>query len=925
MNTEKLLVHEEDIIEYDTPKIKKKNQEDLEITRIEEMKTNDKSESRVNLTDRYIQLEDKINGKIYELFNNSNFITLLEKYDINNEKETLKILNEELANNETQKENYENLLEIKKDYNELTQLFNELNFNEENKHILIERIRQNDKKLLDSSLLNNQLISSDNNAGIFKSNDYLKLLLLDLRILKKRVSLNNEFLLEKEMITDMLNRNRVHFFTLRMNDLLQRHIEDVDTLNKKDEDSFYLESVLRKKVNFIHMENLQLKEQINRNFFLINKKDQEINKLSFTLFSLQDQLDDSINNIRMKLKSKYGNLIYLQEDKTFDPVNSGEFLNKNTLENNQIDAHSLNIKELSQDSQVLFINKEIDNQNNNLNMHAHIRRHNYNINNNLFKGGAELLRINNDQAEVQKNSVISGIEKRFHELRSSIPSKLNILSQCKHVKSVTSTPRDSVEQINNHHLIITPVDVECELIEKDESKAQYEISVDKRINDNELAVIQKQCDQNKSKDDHKNIRKTAELTNDIETITEEIEGDKCVNNKDVCHKNESNINNNVSESEKIKKSNARPNLSLQNYKTTDKKINKTISDQKNVQENERINGKNLVKSGKGTDFSNSRASSKEHIKAVNDQLSNFIKPTVNSLSKKRTKSKERLADDYNNSNSNSFYRTNSKTNLISMTNLKGGIFDDSYMNNESIISADILSKRNLRKMNSDLETIVPKVKTTNLVNNSTFVISNKSSTVDKYLNDQKVEHSNVNESNDQPNYGTNAPIVRAYKATIQTINSINEFQANNNTEKSTNTIKKNVASNETDSYLIYSPEAKLLDLQPSNYMEANNLKTTDTNLTRSNTTPLLNNISNNNNNQYYPANLLNSRSSSSFFNMNTIQNTTNTTLLNGNINTVPNTNTNNSLQYVAPVPTPITIDAVQQKIVFPNHFHALYK
>ncbi|XP_664994.1 hypothetical protein, partial [Cryptosporidium hominis TU502] len=230
-----------------------------------------------------------------------------------------------------------------------------------------------------------------------------------------------------------------------------------------------------------------------------------------------------------------------------------------------------------------------------------------------------------------------------------------------------------------------------------------------------------------------------------------------------------------------------------------------------------------------------------------------------------------------------------------MSNLKGGIFDDSYMNNESIISADILSKRNLRKMNSDLETIVPKVKTTNLVNNSTFIISNKSSTVDKYLNDQKIEHSNVTESNDQPNYGTNAPIVRAYKATIQTINSINEFQASNNIEKNINTINKNVASNETDSYLIYSPEVKLLDLQPTSYIGANNLKTTDTNLARSNTTPLLNNTSNNNNKQYYPANLLNSRSNSSFFNMNATQNITNTTLLNGNINIVPNNNTNNNL------------------------------
>ncbi|CUV05502.1 unnamed protein product [Cryptosporidium hominis] len=923
MNTEKLIVHEEDIIEYDTPKIKKKNQEDLEITKMEEMKANDKNESRINLTDKYIQLEDKINGKIYELFNNSNFITLLEKYDINNEKETLKILNEELTNNETQKENYESLLEIKRNYSELTHLFNELNCNEENKHILIERIRQNDKKLLDSSLLNNQLISSDNNGGIFKSNDYLKLLLLDLRILKKGVSLNDEFLLEKEMITDMLNRNRVHFFTLRMNDLLQRHIEDVDTLNKKDEDSFYLESVLRKKVNLIHKENLQLKEQINRDFFLINKKDQEINKLSFTLFSLQDQLDNSIINLRMKLKSKYGNLIH-QEDNTFDSMNSGELPNNNVLTNDQISTNPLNIKELSQDNRVLFINKEIDNQNNYLNTHAHIRRHDYNINNNILKGGAELLRINNDQTEVPKNSVISGIEKRFHELKSSIPSKLNIFSQCKHIKSAISTPRDSVDQINNHHLIITPVDAECELIEKDESKTQYETSFDERINGNELAIIQKQSD-NKSEDDHKDITKTTKPTNDIKKIAEEIEDDKCVNNKDDCHKNESNISKNVSELEKIKKSNTRPNLSLQNYKTTDKKANKIISDQKNVQENERINGKNLVKSGKGTDFNNSKTSSKEHIKVINDQLSNFTKPTVNSLSKKRTKSKERLVDDYNNSNSNSFYRTNSKTNLISMSNLKGGIFDDSYMNNESIISADILSKRNLRKMNSDLETIVPKVKTTNLVNNSTFIISNKSSTVDKYLNDQKIEHSNVTESNDQPNYGTNAPIVRAYKATIQTINSINEFQASNNIEKNINTINKNVASNETDSYLIYSPEVKLLDLQPTNYIEANNLKTTDTNLTRSNTTPLLNNTSNNNNNQYYPANLLNSRSNSSFFNMNATQNITNTTLLNGNINIVPNNNTNNNLQYVAPVPTPITIDAVQQKIVFPNNFHALYK
>ncbi|KAH8585172.1 uncharacterized protein ELE39_002105 [Cryptosporidium sp. chipmunk genotype I] len=922
MTKEQLLIHEEDIIEYYTPKITKKNQEDLEIVEIKGMKTIDKNEINTNLTDKYIQLEDTINGQIYELFNNSSFIALLEKYDITDEKETLRILNDELTNNETQKENYERLLEIKRNYNELIQLFNELTCNEKNKNMLIERIRQNDKKLLDSSMLNNHLISSDNNAGIFKSNDYLKLLLLDLRILKKGVNLNNELLLEKEMIVDMLNRNRVHFFTLRMNDLLQRHIEDVDTLNKKDEDSFYLESVLRKKVNLIHMENIHLKEQMNRYLFLINKKDQEISKLSFTLFSLQDQLDNSIIHLRMKLKSKYGNFIHLHEDSTFDTINSGESLYQNTIIDNQAHTNPLSIKELTQDSQVLFINKEIDRQNI-LNMHAHTRRHDY-INDNVLKSGAKLLRIN-DQTEIPKNSVISGIDKRFCELKSSIPSKLNILSQCKHIKSAISTPRDSVEQINSNHVIITPIDTEHELIEKVESETRHETNLNERIDDKDL-VIQKHSGNHKVEDDNRTIQETNKTISNITNRTEEIRDNERVNNKDDCNKNESNESKNASELEKVKKTSTRQNLSLQNYKT-DKKTNKTISDQKNVQENERLNGKILLKSGDGTDFNSSRTSSKEHVKVVNGQLCGFSKPTVTSLSKKRTKSKERLVDDYNNSNSNNLYRTNSKTSLISMSHLKGGIFDNSYVHNDSIISANILSKRNLRKTNNDLDIIVPKTKTTNLMNNSTFNISNMNSTVDKYLSDQKKECSNVAELNNQPNYVTNAPIVRAYKATIQSIKSINDFQTYNSADKNLSMINNsNVVNNETDSYLIYSPEVKPLDLQPINYTEANQLKSSDTSLTRSNSTPLLNNISNNNSSQYYPISLPNTRSNSSFLNhLNMTQNTTNTTFSNGNADIGPNTNSNNNLQYIAPVPTPITIDTVQQRILFPNNFIALYK
>ncbi|OII72247.1 uncharacterized protein cubi_01580 [Cryptosporidium ubiquitum] len=919
---EQLKTTEKDIIEYDTPNIKK--QEYLRIEEIKDMRIFVESDSNKNLTDKYIQLEDKINGQIYELFNNNVFIALLEKYDVNDEKETLKILNNELINNEIQKENYKKLLEIKKNYNELTQLFNELNRNEVNKNILFERIKQNDKKLLDSSLLNNHLISSDNDAGIFKSNDYLKLLLLDLRILKKGVNLNNDMLLEREMITDMLNRNRVHFFSIRMNDLLKRHIEDVDILNKKDEDSFYLESVLRKKVNLIHLENIQLKEQINRDMLLISKKDQEISKLSFTLFSLQDQLDNSINNLRMKLKSKYGNFIHLHKDNTFDRIDSGESFHQNSTVNNQSHISPSTLRKLSEDSQVLFINKEIDNQQNNSNMHAHIRRHDYNINNSILKSGAKLLRINNDQTEVPKNSVISDIEKKFCELRSSIPSKLNILSQCKHVRSAISTPRDSVEQINSSNLINTPVNKEHELIENSEIRTHHESGFNEQADDKDLDITQKHSKNYKDEEDHRKPQEVIETVNNIIDDTEKIMCNDGINISDDCHKNESINNKNESETGKIKKTNIRQNLSLQNYKITDKKTNKIVAGQKNVQENERLNGKILPKSS-NTDLKISRTNSKEHVKALNDELSSFSKPTAASLSKKRTKSKEGVLDDYNNSISNNMFRTNSKTNLVSVSHLKGGIFDDSYVHNESIISANILSKRNLRKANSDLDNIVPKTKT-NLVYNSTFNISNKDSTVDKYLNNEKYGRSNTIELNDRSNYPTEIPIVKAYKATIQSIKSINDFQINDQKSKSPNINNNGDINNDKGgSYLIYSPEIKPLDLQPINYKETNHLNSSDTNLFKSNSTPLLNNTSNNSNIQYYPFNLLNSKSSSSHFShLNSTQNTTNTTFSNSNNNLGGSANTNN-LQYIAPIPTPITIDAAQQKILFPNNFHTLYK
>lgn len=905
-----LKLYRENVTEYDTPKAIRKSHNNPNVLQDNDIKSVNGAEIKQSLTDKYVQLEDILNGRIYDLFNNDDFISLLEKYDVTNEKKSLMIMNDELLNNQAQKKNYERLVEIKKKYNELIKLFNELSDNEADKVILLDRIKQNDKKLLDSSLLNNHLISSDNIAGTFKSNDYFKLLLLDLRILKKRVCLNKDVLLEREMIADMLYRNRVHFFSIRMSELLERHIEDIDTLNKKDEDSFYLESVLRKKVNHIHIENTQLKEQINRDMFLINKKDQEISKLSFTLSELQDQLDNSINHIRMKLKNKYGNLIHLSENSTFEPANNEETLiYQNLFLNNQNYRNKLNIGELSENKDVLFINKEMNDHQNqhNSNMHAHIRRHNY-LNNVLLKGGTKLSRKNDEQTEFADDSVVSGFEGRLCGLKSSIHSKLNILSQCKHVISVISTPREQMEHINSNNLIITPVDTDHELVENVESGGfQSELGISEHANDRSHEISQKDGVGNYVQ------------PSSVEKITDEYKDNDHVNNNEHDNKVDFNFESRKTlGAEKTNRTNIRQNLSLQNYKTTDKNTSKALFDRKCIQENERLNGKVLPKLADHADLKVSRTNSKER---TNDsQLGSFSKPTATSLSKKRTKSKERISD-YNNTSSNNLFRSSSKTNLTPISHLKGGIFDDSYVHNESVISANILSKRNLRKTNNDLESIVPKTKTTNLVHNSTLNDSIKDDTIDKYLYTNK-NNSNIIVTSDNSNSASDISIVKAYKATIKTIKSIEDFQVSN-TDKDLSTANNSGASTtETNSFLVYSPEVKPSDLQPISFTNNNSMNSSDVALSRSNSTPIFNNYANSTNTQYYSFNLLNTRSSSNYFShLSATQNKGNA-IFSSNANTGPNAN---NIQYIPQVPTPINVDASQQRILFPNNFHALYK
>ncbi|KAJ1615361.1 hypothetical protein OJ252_223 [Cryptosporidium canis] len=900
--------YEDDLVEYSTPRAIGRRQSSLE--GVHNVRFNEESVGKESLTDKYIQLENTINEQVYELFKDVNFMSLLEKYDVNNEKETLKVLNDELLHSEVQRKNYELLVEIKKNYNELIELFNQLNDCERDMITLLERIKQNDKKLLDSSLLNNQLISHDNNSGIFKSNDYLKLLLLDLKVLKKKACLKSDLLLEKEMITDMLNRNRVHFFTMRMNELLERHIEDIDTLNKKDEDSFYLESVLRKKVNHIHIENTQLKEQINRDIFLINKKDQEINKLSFTLFALQDQLDNSITHLRTRLKNKYGNILHINENNILESSTNDDTVHNNQLVTSKDYTSKPNIEEFSD-------YKEVHNeQNHNLNVHAHIRRHDY-INSGILKGGAKLLRINNNQTDSTKDSTISGIEKKFNDIKSSIPSKLNILSQCKHIKSVFSTPRDTAEHACGNNLVITPVDTEHELIERVESDSHGESSLNANLCD-------KRQEASHCGDEVKDVSRfnhSSEVVDNINNKVVESSSNDMANTKTYDQKAVHDQDNKKDlESDRANRSNVRHNLTLQNYRVSEKSTHRSMTEKKCVQENESSNRKNLSKSG-STDSGVSMTNSREHISTSNDQLGSFSKPTFTSMSKKRTKSKERLSD-YNSSSSNNMFRTNSKTNLIQISNLKGGIFDESYAHSESIASANILSKRNLRKTSNDLEAIVPKTKTTNLVNCSTFNISNKDGTVDKYLFKDKKDSSNKIETDEQPNNSKDVPIVRAYKATIQTIKSINDFQVGSTDKDSNIASGINGSSTDKDSFMIYSPEVQPLSLQPINLVHGDSVNSCDTNISRSNSAPLFNSNVDNNNFHSYSFNPLNTRSSSNYFSHST------TTLQKGN--TMPSNATStvpspNNFQYLAPVPTPITVDTVQQRILFPNNFHALYK
>ncbi|KAF7458068.1 hypothetical protein HWI79_1383 [Cryptosporidium felis] len=875
-----------------------------------------KGSNNENLADKYIEFENKINEKIFKLLNNNDFISLLEKYDILNE-ESINLLNDELARDERQKGNYIFLVEIKENYNKLFLLFKELNKNELNKTNLLDRINQNDKKLIDSSTLNNELISYDNKGGVFKSNDYLKLLLLDLRIFKNGSTLKNNILLEKDLIIDMLNRYRVHFFSLRMNELLKRHIEDVNLLNKKDEDSFYLENVLRKKLNLIHIENTQLKEQINRVTFLIDLKDQEINKMSITLFSLQDQLDYSINEIRNKLKTKYGTF-RVHENKSLNEINETY---------NNFDQ----LKELKEANESVYAEKEVDlmnhfNSNNNSLIQAHFKRHNYF--DNPHQGAR--LRTNQYQLEADKETANPSKEEIFDRTKNSIPSNLNIFSQCKHVRSISSTPRNPESSDSNARvgsLVITPINTDHEFIERVESseatgsfdegkfniRGEMKGSVYTQVIENHQSTPSLESEKNcvPSKVNDNNIGDTDEIScnndNDISKTNNIFDLKTNVADDELGDQNNKRV-----DSEHTFKVQNRQNFSLQNYKQTEKRVNKLSTEHKNIQENERVNV-NIQRKG-NTETKMSKNNSRELIKPTSDQLESYAKPTVTSLSKKRTKSKERLIESYGNSSFN-FMKTDSKTSLTHISSLKGGIFDDYYNHNESVESASILSKRNLRKSSNDSSTLISRTKDTNLIHNSSFNISN-SALIDKYYNNkinskEKDSNRRSHDSKSTP-LGAEVPVVKAYKATIQSIKSINDFQLGelNNDPKSQEV-------RETKSFLLYSPEIKPLELQPTSYVGTNPASSRDISLSRSNTSPLL---STSLRNGSYSLNLLNNTSSSSGYNGNNNYF--------GQLNTShrsPSNANSSNIQYVAPIPTPITFDAIQQRILFPNGFHSLYK
>ncbi|OII71990.1 hypothetical protein cand_013280 [Cryptosporidium andersoni] len=155
-------------------------------------------------------------------------------------------------------------------------------------------------------------------------------------------------------VMEILFRYRLYEIRNRLNLLVDRHKEDINTLNRKDKDAFYLESILRKEVNSTYIENCRLKTELSElkhnSEYLIYQKNMEISQLASALQNLQYQLDHSIHNIRDKLRCKYGDIDCLN----YQAFNICNNLQLEAVPNQNFEMNSLNSQSGNRTNSITF-------------------------------------------------------------------------------------------------------------------------------------------------------------------------------------------------------------------------------------------------------------------------------------------------------------------------------------------------------------------------------------------------------------------------------------------------------------------------------------------------------------------------------------------------------------------------------------------
>ncbi|EEA06864.1 uncharacterized protein CMU_015410 [Cryptosporidium muris RN66] len=293
---------------------------------------------------KYMEIDDKLNKISHELLRNSEFTNILAKIVMQtatNLSELKGLLCHSLLDNWFKLKCELLLLKDK-----LATVNNIENSSNTLENIYIGYLKS---ELDDPSNLNN-LTSS-----ILETyNDKLAFVQLENKILNFETNVTNLEVLDKMFIMEILFRYRLYEIRNRLNLLVDRHEEDINTLNRKDKDAFYLESVLRKEVNSTYIENCRLKTELSElkqnSEYLIYQKDMEINQLASALQNLQYQLDHSIHNIRDKLRCKYGEIDCLN----YQAFNICNNLQLETVPNQNFEMNSLNSQLSNRSNPIAF-------------------------------------------------------------------------------------------------------------------------------------------------------------------------------------------------------------------------------------------------------------------------------------------------------------------------------------------------------------------------------------------------------------------------------------------------------------------------------------------------------------------------------------------------------------------------------------------